>query len=161
MIDEYVAINGVCVADCKYLSHNLLCECAIKPADDFHCPANPDCYYKQLKRKEQNCDNANSQIVDLEEELDQLKAENEKLQDIANKLLDEKNKYLDRWSINLIYKQTLTEIKPILEFYANSKIGEEQPDRTYKIMLNGGYVMVYDPNPAKQALQKISEVEND
>ena len=55
-------------------------------------------------------------------------------------------------------KQTLAEIKPILEFYANSKMGEEQPDRTYKIMLSGGYIMAYDPKPARQALQKISEV---
>jgi hypothetical protein len=55
--------------------------------------------------------------------------------------------------------QTLTEIKPILEYYANSKVGEEQPDGTYKIMLNDGYVMAYDPKLARQALQKISECE--
>lgn len=58
-------------------------------------------------------------------------------------------------------KQTLTEIKPILEFYANSNMGDEQPDRTYKIVLNGSYITVYDPKPARQALQKISEVENE
>lgn len=75
---------------------------------------NPNCLYKQLKRKEQEC-----------EEL----------------------------------KQTLTEIKPILEFYANSNMGEEHPDKTYHIMLNGSYIMVYDPKPARQALQKISECE--
>ena len=57
-------------------------------------------------------------------------------------------------------KQTLTEIKPILEFYANSNMGEEQPDKTYHIMLNGSYIMVYDPKPARQALQKICEVKN-
>ena len=56
------------------------------------------------------------------------------------------------------FKQTLTEIKPILELYANSKIGEEQPDGTYKIMLSGGCVMVYDPRPAREGLKKISEV---
>ncbi len=60
---------------------------------------------------------------------------------------------------NKKYKQTLTEIKPILEFYANSKMGEEQPDGTYKVMLSRGYVMVYDPKPARQGLQKISECE--
>ena len=58
-------------------------------------------------------------------------------------------------------EQILNEIKPILEFYANSKIGEEQVDGTYKIMLSGGYVMAYDPTPARQALQKISEVEDE
>ena len=60
---------------------------------------------------------------------------------------------------NKKYKQALAEIKPILEFYANSKMGEEQPDRTYKIMLSDGYVMTYDPKPAIQALQKINECE--
>ena len=60
---------------------------------------------------------------------------------------------------NIKLKQTLTEIKPILEFYANSNMGEEQPDKTYHIMLNGSYIMVYDPKPARQALQKISECE--
>ena len=57
--------------------------------------------------------------------------------------------------------KTLAEIKPILEFYANSKMGEEQPDRTYKIMLSSGYIMVYDPKPAREALRKINEVENE
>lgn len=64
------------------------------------------------------------------------------------------------------YKQTLAEIKPILELYANSKIGEEQLDSTYKITIKeskvlGDTYITFDPRPAKQALQKISEVEND
>ena len=68
------------------------------------------------------------------------------------------------------FKQTLVEIKPILELYANSKIGKEQLDGTYKItvedlkVLGGTYItFCYDPRPAKQALQKIKEckVEND
>lgn len=57
--------------------------------------------------------------------------------------------------------QTLTEIKDVLNFYANSKIGEQQEDGTYKILLNGDYITIYDPNPAKKALQKIKEVENE
>lgn len=62
-------------------------------------------------------------------------------------------------------KQTLTEIKPILELYANTKAGEEQLDGTYKIIikeskvLGGSYLAYYDPRPAKQALQKISGCE--
>ena len=58
-------------------------------------------------------------------------------------------------------RKTLAEIKPILEFYANSKMGEEQPDRTYKIMLSNGYIMTYDPKPAREALSKINEVDNE
>ena len=58
-------------------------------------------------------------------------------------------------------EKTLTEIKDVLELYANSKIGEEQLGGTYKIVLGGNYITYYDPKPARQALQKISEVLND
>ena len=69
--------------------------------------------------------------------------------------LKEKNEKLE---------QTLTEIEPVLELYANSKIGEEQLDGTYKVIVeclsvpNGAYTVHYDPKPAKQALQKIRKV---
>ena len=69
--------------------------------------------------------------------------------------LKEKNEKLE---------QTLAEIEPVLELYANSKIGEEQPDGTYKVIVeclsvpNGTYTVHYDPKPAKQALQKIRRV---
>ena len=96
---------------------------------------------KQLKRKEEEC-----------EELKQWKKGAENLFKVQ---IDNPDKIINR------YKQTLAEIKPILEFYANSNMGEEQPDKTYHIMLNGSYIMVYDPKPARQALQKISEVENE
>ena len=111
----------------------------------------------------------------------ELKAENDELQ----KIIDEaKNSNLDLKSflvgeaIQNEYeqqldqlKQTLTEIKPILEYYANSTIGEEQEDGTYRIELSHKYgssnmygapcYYKYNPKPARQALQKISEVSND
>lgn len=75
-----------------------------------------------------------------EQQLNQLKEKNEKLE------------------------QTLAEIEPVLELYANSKIGEEQLDGTYKVIVEclsvpkGAYILYYDPKPAKQALQKIRKV---
>lgn len=78
--------------------------------------------------------------------------------EIAKQQLDqlkEKNEKLER---------TLAEIEPVLELYANSKIGEEQPDGTYNLIVeclsgpNGTYTVHYDPKPAKQALQKIRKV---
>ena len=58
-------------------------------------------------------------------------------------------------------KQTLEELREVLEFYANSKIGEKQEDGSYKILLNGGYITIYDPKPAREALRKINEVIDD
>ena len=116
--------------------------------DCLTCGEAEPCIYRianklqeQLKRKEEEC-----------EELKQWKkgAENLFKAQIGNP-----DKIINR------YKQALDEIKPILEFYANSNMGEEQPDKTYHIMLNGSYIMVYDPKPARQALQKISEVKNE
>ena len=77
----------------------------------------------------------------------------------------EKNLVIQAVELNERYdnlKQTLTEIKPILELYANSKVGEEQLDGTYKITVKNSSVLgdtyiTFDPRPAKQALQKISE----
>ena len=75
----------------------------------------------------------------------------------------EKNLVIQAMELNERYdnlKQTLTEIKPILELYANSKVGEEQLDGTYKITVKNSSILgdtyiTFDPRPAKQALQKI------
>lgn len=73
--------------------------------------------------------------------------------------------------VNKVMKleKTLTEIKPTLEFYANSTIGEEQEDGTYRIELSHKYgssnmygapcYYKYNPKLARQALQKIKECE--
>ena len=125
-----------------------------------------------------------STIVDLQQQLDQLKVENEELkkwkENVINlfdktcrcKYLNEESTYCSFYNKECIainqclYKnqQTLTEIKPTLELYASSKIGEEQLDGTYKITVKNSSVLgdtyiTFDPRPAKQALQKISECE--
>lgn len=129
MTDKEIIIDGVDVSKCIHIDNWKHCNCCndliktIYPKatkchieEDLRCEIYPNCYFKQLKHKEQEYEKQ---------------------------------------------KQTLAEIKPILEFYANSNMGEEQPDKTYHIMLNGSYIMVYDPKPARQALQKISEVKNE
>ena len=56
MVDKQVIVDGCDVAGCEYLG--LYKECKLKcgsccPVD---CKDNPNCYYKQLKRKEQECE---------------------------------------------------------------------------------------------------------
>lgn len=142
MTDKQIIIDGVDVSECEYYNKDdKTCREVNGKYEtdicDFDKCENSNCYYKQLKRKEQEC---------------------EKLKESLKVW-----KYSDVQHIFKInkYEQTLTEIKPILEFYANSKMGEEHPDKTYHIMLNGSCIMVYDPKPARQAIQKISEVENE
>ena len=96
--------------------------------------------------------------VKLQQQLDQLKADREE----ALKQLEfvrTFNTVKEAETIKL--SKTLAEIKPILEFYANSNMGEEQSDGTYNILSNGICITIYDPKPARQALQKISQVQNE
>ena len=138
----------------------------------------------KLKAKEQECeelkkiiDEAKNSKLDLksflvgeavqneyEQQLDQLKKENEEcIKD--NEYLKTILKDFTQEVVKL--KQTLAEIKPILEFYANTTLGEKQEDGTYKLDLTFPDVLIpcpyikYDPNPAKEALRKINEVDND
>ena len=110
------------------------------------------CDYQQLKAKEQECNKLYTQLKADEEY-------HKEEENTLRKIIKNKEKRnIELYKENNKLKQTLTEIKPILEFYANSKMGEEQPDKTYHIMLNGGYIMVYDPKPASQALQEIRQI---
>lgn len=138
-------------------------ECMLNKCCDYNCD-----WYKrrkfeqQLKRKERECEELKKELqaqrnFTAQEQRKIYCVAYDKTCETGNECKQKKCVFKDR----LKYKQTLTEIKPILEFYANSNMGEEQPDKTYHIMVNGSYIMVYDPKPARQALQKISEAEND
>lgn len=142
MTDKQI-IHGVDVSGCLFYQTNFEEDYDVKIkhyCSSWHnsCESNnnSNCYYKQLQRKEQEC---------------------ERWEEINKYSQD---KLLEQVKVVCKLKQTLAEIKPILEFYANSKMGEKQTDGTYKIMTGGGYIMAYDPNPAKEALKKINEVEN-
>ena len=123
MTDKQIIIDGVDISKCKhydevfnYCDQSYLGEGGLlkNTKNPKRCECSPNCYYKQLKRKEQECellkederyllnviDHLQKQkneweekYNDLGQDFDQLKAENEKL------------------------KQTLTEIKEIVKPY--------------------------------------------
>ena len=74
----YIADNGVQYNGCYELTD--MCEC--NKEDDF-CDDNPNCYYKQLKRKEQKCEELrnklNSNIERMNEQNEKLHNENKEL----------------------------------------------------------------------------------
>ena len=93
MTDKQIIIDGVDVSGCKcfYInaSHPELQEC-INPYCKDLCKNNPNCYYKQLKRKEQECEELkNERTIDLVKQLDQLKACLTEIKEIAHKINDE------------------------------------------------------------------------
>ena len=94
MTDKKIIINGVDVVGCKYFNRfrsichnkNLCCD----------CEKNQDCYFKQLKRKEQECEELKNEYWKLEQ---------------GNDFLAEKNSRL---------KGCLAEIKEIAEPFCNA-----------------------------------------
>lgn len=75
MTDKKIIIDSIDVSECEcfiekmdfpnnleggYYNQNNLCECGVQGVESypFFCKDNPNCYFKQLKRKEEelNCD---------------------------------------------------------------------------------------------------------
>ena len=57
MTDKEIIIDGVDVSGCKYCLKMTKYRCTIqRDIYKWLCEENPNCYYKQLKRKEQECE---------------------------------------------------------------------------------------------------------
>lgn len=139
MTDKQIIINEVNVAGCEYFNRfrnichnkNLCCD----------CEKNQDCYYKQLKRKEQECEVLQMSDNEAREIVAELKAECEELKRSILKIFAclikaNKDKIIDTlWVDNVT---TLWD-------YAALTIGVE-----------GDQMQI-----EKQVLQKISEVLDD
>ena len=97
MTDKQIIIDGVDVSGCNYgeIEKSIFkcsCEYNVCSASMF-CEDNPDCYYKQLKRKEQECERLKeglSQIqntsMSLTKHFNLLNAENEQYKKVISKL---------------------------------------------------------------------------
>lgn len=88
-------------------------------------------------------------------------------EDVEGYVIKELREIITRLQDDLQAKeQKVEEIISILEYYANTTMGELQADGTYKYLLNensitGKQYLTYDPRPAKKALQKCNEVLDD
>lgn len=114
MTDKEIIIDGVNVSGCSELFKTTQRpQCAL--IDQYYCETNPDCYYKQLKRLEQ--ENAELKAyMDVNEDFktawEELKAENEKLREDYIKLSQQKDldNLLNHWqNKNLIVKEQTNE----------------------------------------------------
>ena len=162
MDEKQTIIHNVDVSKCMFFNKNYkeddvqiknFCELQYISCKEFDCA---NCYFKKWKRKEQECEEFKKQVEVFTRQLEKVNKE----------VITEKEKNATQRQENEKLEQVVTEIKPILELYANSKVGEEQLDGTYKITVKeskvlGDTYITFDPRPAKQALQKIREVKND
>ena len=143
MTDKQIIIDGIDVSECIYYENNMCTATKDDYGDCSLCCQDydmNDCYYKQLKLKEQEC---NKLYIQLKADEEYHKEEENTLRKII-KNKEERN--IELYKENNKLKQTLTEIKGIAE--ENIRIADLEG-------LNG----VYRRGLAKQILQKISECE--
>ena len=148
MTDKQIIIDGCDVSGCVFygfsnLNNHLCTSKEFSKIDCTYCNDNPNCYYKQLKRKEQECEELKKDVIE------------------ALKLVEITSTHntFQETKINRLSK-TLTEIKEIAEDlititdeYYNCYHKDECDKCLLGIDGNCQYIKV------KQILQKISEVE--
>ena len=112
MADKQIIIDGVDVNKCKYFdcdSKECKAEYYVRHGYEIveydSCRENPNCYYKQHKHKEQECEEMKSDLTDLS-----------KIIDCKNGTILTFEEQLDR------LKQTVAEIKEICNEYQKEYI---------------------------------------
>ena len=115
MTKEPIVIDDVDVAECENLYTTNLpigndkIKCGLHQGIGKTCNDYPNCYYKQLKRKEQECEELKDEIVNRNEKIEELRFS---VSDLANRLCDLNAEKSFR-IVDL--EQTITEIKEIAE----------------------------------------------
>ena len=117
MTDKQIIIDGVDVSGCKKYEHEIvrcnatlknMCFCGGRCTDE----KNANCYFKQLKRKEEECEGLDGELNDLTRDIktrlkvekikrDQLKAENEKLEQTIAEIKEICNEYKKEYILNI------------------------------------------------------------
>lgn len=69
MIDKQIIIDSIDVNECELLTTTGHCkvQMSIMGTDANKCKCFPNCYYKQLKRKEQECKKLEQTLIEIKE----------------------------------------------------------------------------------------------
>lgn len=108
MTDKQIIIDGVDVSKCEYRDWRNFCCCNNSKENEGEervtgrggCKYNPNCYYKQLKRKEQECKNLEEELRGCRIGIKDISIENTEICKISEK-----------------YKQALDKIEDIADDY--------------------------------------------
>lgn len=154
MTDKQIIIDGVDVSGCLFFTQYAFCTAQLEIlGGSGKCSVNnQNCYYKQLKRKEQECERLkrdyfkqNEWLQEQKKELDQLKAENKKLKKRVNELEEcEDIFFQENKDFRKIYS-CLQGIKEIADYEFKELMNAEDYHNMTEIL--------------QQILQKISECE--
>ena len=110
MTDKQIMIDGVDVSGCECYNPNIKMNCILHPLQSDACKNNPNCCYKQLARKEQEC----KELKEINSTLLEYHRHAVTCQECYEDGLEDgktSNKELRK------LKQTLTDIKEIAEPY--------------------------------------------
>lgn len=125
MNKEQIMINGVDVSKCFHYINNkeYSCELSHAPFHYRHCEENTNCYFKQLARKMQECEQkekellSNEKIINkLMKEVDELKQECEELKEEISKL--QLNEYHYKNKLKK-YKKGIHKYRNLLKYEIN------------------------------------------
>ena len=155
MTDKQIIIDGVDVSGCNcfiekmnfpnnleggYYNQNNLCECGVQGVESypFFCRNNPNCHYKQLKRKEQKCE--------------LLKEDEKYLLNVIDHLQKQKNEWEEKYND---LGQDFDQLKAKnIKIYKTLTKTKEVADKDFRHTAWEEYA-----KQLKQILQKISECE--
>lgn len=148
MTDKQIIIDGIDVSGCKhYKNRTCIADYCLTdmPFGEAKCELNPNCYYKQLKRKEQEC---NKLYIQLKADEEYHKEEENTLRKII-KNKEERN--IELYKENNKLKQILAKIKEVC-----NNNDELQGDFN---LVDCDKYKLGKHNLANKILQKISECE--
>lgn len=89
---EQIKIHGVDVRKCQHYNKNIKMDCLLYPLQPDSCSKNPNCNFKQLARKTQECDTLKSQ---LDFEVQQKECLEQECEELKKQL-----KTSEKWRIN-------------------------------------------------------------
>lgn len=154
MTDKQIIIDGVDVSGCEWirevgLDSEYICTCNSPNKTSGYCKYNPNCRYKELKAKEQECEklkeNLPNAITRLMGELDQLKAENDELM---------KQHQADKGLITSTGKQNYQ----LLQEYDKLKTENDNIKETFDGLFKVQYKLADNNKKLRQCLTEIKEI---
>lgn len=125
---EQIIVNGVDVSKCfHYEKENKEYTCRLNhtPFHYRHCEDNPNCYYKQLQRKTNECDELKKEKVEIKKYLG---IDSKTILERLEELQERRDELSEK---NISYEQALKELKEQLEFLQASSDGDDILIRIY------------------------------
>ena len=118
---EQIIIDGVDVSKCPGFEGGC-CVCVSLNANELDCEYNPDCYFKQLVRKTQECEELKAESFTREE----LITIQEKDIDYYRKALEEIERYINNQGIDNKWNMRIQRFRSgILDIINKAKDGEQ------------------------------------